>query len=95
MRKYEVVFILHPELDEEKASEVVEKFKALIAANGGEVTQVDKWGKRRLAYEIKHLREGLYYVLKFSAGPQLAKELDRVMKITDEIVRHIIVREDE
>ncbi len=95
MRKYETVFILRPELDEEKATEAVEKFKSLIEENGGEITSLDKWGKRRLAYEIDHTREGVYVVSKFKAEPAAASELDRVFKISDDVMRHIIVREDE
>ncbi|MCL6612572.1 MAG: 30S ribosomal protein S6 [Peptococcaceae bacterium] len=94
MRKYETVFILRPELDEEKTNEAVEKFKSLVEGNGGEITSLDKWGKRRLAYEIGHVREGFYVVCKFRAEPAVASELDRVFKISDDVMRHIIVRED-
>ncbi|MCL6477926.1 MAG: 30S ribosomal protein S6 [Peptococcaceae bacterium] len=95
MRKYETVFILRPELDEEKTTEAIDKFKALIENNGGEITSLEKWGKRRLAYEIDHTKEGFYVVSKFRSEPAAASELDRVFKISDDILRHIIVREDE
>ena len=91
---YESLFILRPDLDEEKIAEMMEKFKVLIENNGGEVTKLDKWGRRRLAYEIKHLHEGLYIILQFKADQAVVKELDRVFKITDEVIRHIIKRED-
>lgn len=91
---YESLFILRPELDEEKIAELMEKFKVLIENNGGEVTRLDKWGRRRLAYEIKHLHEGLYIILQFKADQAVVRELDRVFKITDEVIRHIIKRKD-
>jgi len=95
LRKYEVIFILRPDLDEEKNTEVIEKFKALIESHGGEVLKLDKWGKRRLAYEVKDYREGLYILIQMKAESKVATELDRVFKITDEVLRHMIIREDE
>ena len=95
MRKYEIVFILRSDLDEEKTTEAIEKYKSLIEKNGGEITSLDKWGKRRLAYEIDHAREGFYVVSRFSAGVAVASELDRVFKISDDVLRHMIIREDE
>jgi small subunit ribosomal protein S6 len=95
VRKYETVFIVRPDLEEEKTVEAVEKFKSLIENNGGEIASIDKWGKRRLAYEIDGAREGFYVVSKFNADSAAASELDRVFKISDEILRHLIIREDE
>ena len=95
MRKYEVVFVLRPDLDEEKNTGVIEKFKTLIESHGGEVVKLDKWGKRRLAYEIKDLKEGFYVLIQMNADSKVATELSRVFKITDEVLRHMIVREDE
>ncbi|MFZ5645056.1 MAG: 30S ribosomal protein S6 [Bacillota bacterium] len=95
MRKYETVFIIRPELEEEKTLEAVEKFKTLIEKNGGEIASIDKWGKRRLAYEIDGAKEGFYVLSKFSAESAVATELDRIFKISDEFMRHIIIREDE
>lgn len=94
MRKYEVVFVHRPDLDEEKSAALIERFKDLIESHGGEVLKIDKWGKRRLAYEVKDLREGVYIIAHMNAEPEVATELDRVFKITDEVLRHIIVRED-
>ena len=95
MRKYETVFILRPELDEEKTTEALEKYRSLIEKNGGEIASIDKWGKRRLAYEIKDTKEGIYIISKFNSDPAAASELDRIFKISDEVLRHIIIREDE
>lgn len=95
MRNYELMYIIKPDVEEEKLTALIEKFKALVEGQGAEVTKLDKWGKRRLAYEINHIREGFYILMQFKAEPAAAAELDRVMKITDDIIRHMIVREDE
>ncbi|SHF43958.1 30S ribosomal protein S6 [Desulforamulus putei] len=95
MRNYEVMYIIKPEVEEEKVTALVEKFKALVEERGAEVTKLDKWGKRRLAYEINHMKEGIYVVMQFKAEAAAAAELDRVMKINDDIIRHMITREDE
>lgn len=95
MRKYEVVFIIRPDLDEDKSTAVIDKFKDLIESQGGEVLKVDKWGKRRLAFEVKDFKEGFYVILHINAESKVSSELDRVFKITDDVLRHIIVREEE
>ena len=93
MRKYETIFIQNPTLDEEAVNANIEKFKGIIENGGGTVDNVDVWGKRKLAYEIKKVSEGYYTLFNFTAGPELPKELDRVFRITDGIIRHIIVCE--
>ncbi|MFZ5753355.1 MAG: 30S ribosomal protein S6 [Bacillota bacterium] len=95
MRNYEIMYVLKPDLDEEKVAAVIEKFTKLISANGGEVISTDKWGKRRLAYEINDYREGIYILVNFKGEAGTAQELDRVMKITDEILRFMIIKKDE
>jgi len=95
MRNYEVLYIVKPDLDEEQNNAVIEKFNTLIADNGGEDLTVDKWGKRRMAYEIKDYREGFYVLLNFKGEAKTAQELDRVMKITDEVLRFMILRKEE
>ena len=95
MRKYETIFILHPSLDEEAIKANVEKFKGVIENGGGVIDNVDSWGKRKLAYEIKKINEGFYTLVNFSAGPDLPKELDRVFRITDSVIRHIIVKDEK
>ena len=94
MRKYEVVFIVKP-LEEEAINAVIEKFAKLIAANGGTVDKEDRWGKKRLAYEIKDEIEGYYVLFNVTCEPACVDECDRVMKITDELLKHMIVRSDE
>mgnify|MGYP001119826182 CR=1 FL=1 len=94
MNKYEVMFIVKP-AEEEAINAVIAKFEALIQANGGSIDKVDRWGKRRLAYEVKDFTEGYYCVIYFSAEPKAVFELERVLKITDEILRHMVVKHDE
>ncbi|MBR6012494.1 MAG: 30S ribosomal protein S6 [Selenomonadaceae bacterium] len=94
MRKYEIVFIVRS-LEEEATNNVIEKFEKLIAANGGKIDKEDRWGKKRLAYEIKKETEGFYVIFYVTCEPACVDECDRVMKITDEILKHMIVRNDE
>lgn len=93
MRKYETIFIQNPTFDEETLNANIEKFKGIIENGGGTVDNVDVWGKRKLAYEINKMNEGFYTLVNFTASPELPKELDRVFRITDGIMRHIIVAE--
>ena len=94
MNKYEVMFIVKP-AEDEAINTVVAKFENLIKSNGGTVEKVDRWGKRRLAYEVKDFMEGHYMLLFFSAPAKAIAELDRVMKITDEILKHMVIKHEE
>nr|WP_264469153.1 30S ribosomal protein S6 [Phascolarctobacterium faecium] len=94
VNNYEVMYIVKP-VEEEAFEALVAKFDNLINNNGGTVEKTDRWGKKRLAYEIDDIAEGLYVLVTFSAEPKTVKELDRVMKITDEILRHMIIRKGE
>ncbi|MFG6372823.1 MAG: 30S ribosomal protein S6 [Oscillospiraceae bacterium] len=87
---YEVVFILNPNLNEEATAKLVEKFKTLIESKGT-LGEVNEWGKRHLAYPINDLNEGYYVLMTFTSTPDLPAELDRVLRITDGVVRSIIV----
>ena len=91
MNKYEVMFVLDPALDDEKKAAAVEAVKGIIA-DAGEVTE---WGLRKLAYPILKKTEGYYVVMQFDAQPELPKELDRRLRISDDFLRHIIVNKDE
>lgn len=94
MTNYEVMFILDPALEDAAKEAAVESVKSIIA-NGGEVGNVDVWGMRKLAYPIQKKNEGYYVVIEFKAEPTLPKELDRKLKITDDVMRHLIVNKDE
>ncbi len=93
MINYEVMFIIDPTLEDAKKEAVVEKFKAVIE-EAGEVEKVDVWGMRKLAYPINKKNEGYYVVVDFKASPELPKELDRRLRISDEIMRHIIINKE-
>ena len=93
MRKYETIFIQNPTLDEEAINANIEKFKGIIENGGGTVDNVDVWGKRKLAYEIAKVNEGYYTLVNFTAPAELPSELDRIFRITDGVIRHIIVKE--
>ena len=88
--KYESIFILNPTLTEEATKALVEKFTALVSANG-ELVKVDEWGKRRMAYAIEDLTEGYYVLVEFESNPAFPAELDRVFRITDGVMRSIII----
>ncbi len=94
MRKYEVMFILRPNLEEEKRNELIEKFKSIVTADG-EVEKVEEWGNRKLAYEINKINDGYYILMHFKAGVDVPKELDRNFKISDDVIRHLIVNLEE
>ena len=94
MNKYESVVIINPNLEAESVKALIEKFSGLINSNGA-VSSVEELGKKRLAYEIKKLNEGYYVVVKFEAKPELITELERVYRITDEVMKFIVVKEEE
>ncbi len=91
MSKYESVFVFSVAAGEEKAAELNEKFKALIEANGT-LESVDEWGKRRLAYLINDEAEGFYVLYSFESDAQFPAELDRIAKITDGVLRTLIIK---
>ena len=87
--KYECMYILNPNLAEEEYAALVEKFKALVEANGT-IDEMQEMGKRKLAYEINYLSEGYSVLVKFTSGPEFPAELDRVLGITDGVIRSLI-----
>lgn len=94
MANYEVMFILDPALEDDKKDATVETVKTIIASEG-EVGNVDVWGMKKLAYPIQKKVEGYYVVVEFKAPHTLPKELDRRLKISDNVMRHIIINKDE
>lgn len=95
MKAYELMLILRPNLEDEARDAALEKTRGLITAEGGTVDSEDSWGKRRLAHEIDHTEEGDYYVVMFHAPAATVAELDRVLHITDQVLRFMIVRRDD
>ena len=94
MTKYELMFITAPALEDEAKEATIEAVKGIIATEG-EVGEADVWGMRKLAYPIQKKSEGYYVVIEFQAPPTLPKELDRRLKISDHVIRHMIVAKDE
>lgn len=94
MRSYELVFILNAELDGEATEAMVNRFTGLIESNGGELVKVDKWGKRRLAYPIEKRTDGYYVVVNFKSEPSVSHEIERVLGINDNVIRHMVVVQD-
>ncbi len=92
MRDYEMVFIIHPEIDGDEAEDVVDDVKDLITKNDGKVTKVESWGLRKLAYPIKKQQEGRYVLMEFDLEPQSISEIERVLKLTEPVMRHLIIR---
>lgn len=92
---YEIMYIIRPNIDEEAKTALVERFDAILKDNGAEIIESKDWEKRRLAYEINDFREGIYHVVKISAADAKGiNEFDRLAKINDDILRHMIVSEE-
>ena len=89
MRAYENLFIIRPDLDDETVAGLVDKLSDVVTNNGGADLSVDKWGKRRLAYEIEDYREGIYVLMSFNGEARTAQELERIMKISDNVLRFL------
>ncbi|UNC93713.1 30S ribosomal protein S6 [Candidatus Contubernalis alkaliaceticus] len=95
MQKYETMYILQSQLEEAKTEELIEKFKSIVEREGGEVSNLDKWGKRKLAYEVKKQKEGFYVLMNYTAPSKACDELERSFKIAEEVLRYLIVREED
>ncbi len=94
MNKYELVYILKSNVEEEKRTQLLDKFRGIIEADGS-IENVDEWGNRRLAYEINKVNEGYYVLINFESGTDVPKELSRNLKIADEVIRHMIIKVEE
>lgn len=94
MRKYEAMFILRPDLEEEKRNELIEKFKSIVASDG-EVEEFNEWGVKKLAYEINKIKEGYYVLANFKANTDLPKELERNFRISDDVIRYMVINLEE
>jgi small subunit ribosomal protein S6 len=95
LRDYEILFIVRPDLEDEAVSEAVKTVDALIDNLGGRTKKTDVWGRRRLAFEVKNLREGQYVLTDFEIDPQRVPEMEATLKISDTVFRHLIVRKPE
>ena len=94
-RQYELVYILPPESTEEQVAEVHSQVEAVVSRMEGRIERTDNWGRRRLAYEIARFKEGVYVLQVIQGGGGLVKELDRRLRVLDQVIRHMVVRVDE
>ena len=94
MNKYELALVVSAKIDDEARAEVVEKAKGYITRFGGTVSEVEEWGKKRLAYEIQKMREGYYYFIQFEAEADCPAELEHRVRIMDNVLRYLVVRKD-
>lgn len=95
MKAYELLFFISPSIDDENRAAVMKRIDNAIVTNGGNVDNVDEWGKRKLAFEVEGLTEGDYTLIDFHTEPTAIAELDRVLHISDDVVRYMIVRRDD
>jgi len=93
INKYETVFIVNPDMSEEDTKAIIKKMKELVESSG-QLESIDEWGKRKLAYPIKDHSEGYYVLMNFSSEPNFPHELERIYKITDGIIKDIIIKKD-
>jgi len=93
-RDYELGFIFNPEVSEEQSSSILERIQQIVTNHDGQVVRVNQWGRRRLAYPIEHKRDGFYVFIDMILTPETVSELDRTLKVTEEVLRHIIIRRD-
>ena len=95
MNKYELAVVVSAKIEDEERAAVVDKCKALIERFGGNITNVDEWGKKRLAYEVQKMKEAFYYFIQFDAEPTTPAEIESRIRIMDNVVRYLCVRQDE
>ena len=94
-RQYELVYILPPDSTEQQVAELHTQIESVVSRLHGHIEKTDNWGRKRLAYEIGHNKEGIYVLEVINGGGELMKELDRRLKVVDQVIRHMIVRVDE
>lgn len=95
MTKYEIMYIVRPNIEDEAKKALVERFDEVLTSNGAEIIESKDWGKRRLAYEINDFREGFYQIVKVNADGAAISEFTRLANISEDIIRHMATREDD
>ncbi|MFS0749732.1 30S ribosomal protein S6 [Oceanobacillus sp. 1P07AA] len=95
MRKYEIMYIIRPDIEEEAQTALIERFNTILTDNGAEIDKVDEKGKRRLAYEINDYRDGYYVILNFRSGEEAINEFDRLAKFNEDIIRHMAIKDEQ
>ena len=94
MNKYELALVVNARIEDDARAEAVDKVKALIERFGGVITNVDEWGKKRLAYEIQKMREGYYYFIQFDASSDFPDKIEQRVRIMEPVIRYLCVRQD-
>ena len=94
MNKYELVLVVNAKIEDDARAADVEKAKAYVTRFGGTVTEVEDWGKKKLAYEIQHMKEGFYYFIQFEAEATCPAELEKRVRIMENVLRYLVVRKD-
>ncbi len=95
MRAYEILYVIRPDIEEDAKKALVERFDSVLTDNGGEIVESKEWGKRRLQYEINDFKDGFYQIITVKADETATSEFDRLAKISDDIIRHIVVRDEQ
>jgi small subunit ribosomal protein S6 len=95
MKKYEVMYIIRPNIEDEAKKALVERFNNVLSDNGAELNESKEWGKRRLAYEINDFRDGYYMLLQVNSEAAAIQEFDRLAKISEDIIRHIVIKKED
>ncbi len=95
MNKYELAVVVNAKIEDDERTAIVDKCKALVERFGGTITNVDDWGKKRLAYEVQKMREGFYYFIQFDADATAPIEIENRVRIMDNVIRYLVVRRDE
>jgi small subunit ribosomal protein S6 len=91
MREYETIFVLDPDVDESQVEVEVNRVRDIVTGRAGEITEVQKWGRRKLAYEINRKKEGIYTLVRFQGGPEVLSELNRRYRLNENLLRHLTV----
>ena len=95
MNKYELAVVVSAKIEDDERAQVIEKVKALVERFGGQISDVDEWGKKRLAYEIQKMKEGYYYFIHLESDAETPSEIEQRIRIMDNVIRFLCVRQDE
>jgi small subunit ribosomal protein S6 len=95
VRNYEAMYILKTDLEEEAINTVIARFEDVVKNNNGEVVKTDRWGKRRLAYEVDGKSDGFYVLMTFKSEKEATQELERLLRLSDDIIRHLVIKKEE
>lgn len=95
MNKYELAIAVSAKIEDDERAATIDKVKAYVERSGGQITNVDEWGKKRLAYEVQHMREAFYYFIQFDAEPKAPAEIESNIRIMENVVRFLCVRQEE